>query len=235
MITVVTLTRNERLMAPFFLRHYHFADSIVVHDNSSGDGTPEFLARDPRVKIVRYDTGGKLRDDENMRIKNTAYKSLPGDWFIIIDFDEFVWHADIRGYLDACSHRGITLPIIDGYQMIGDAVPPDDVALTEAIKDGVSDGFYCKRVLVHRDVDINFDPGAHVSRPTGRVVSTNKRDVKLLHYNWLSREHGLARRRRTGAQLSAENLCNGWGTQVLDIAGEAALYDRMKSERKPVI
>lgn len=236
MITVVTLSRNERYLAPFFLRHYEFADRIVVFDNRSTDGTVEFLSKHPKVQMGGYDTGGKLDDGMNLLIKNTAYHALPGEWFIIVDFDEFVYHENLRGVLDQCLCDGTTLPSLEGWQMIGVEQPLDDgeTPLTAIIMHGVRDDHYSKRAIVHRDVDIRYGIGGHNCDPVGRVV-VGATDIKLLHYNWLSREHGLEKRAKTATQLSDDNLKNSWGLQCNDLDKEARCYDDALSRRVQVL
>ena len=43
-IDVYTILRNERIILPYFLRHYgSFADCLVVYDDRSDDGSRELL------------------------------------------------------------------------------------------------------------------------------------------------------------------------------------------------
>lgn len=236
MITVVTLCRNEQYLAPFFLRHYAFADWIVVYDNQSTDRSREILSADKRVHIVSYDTGGVLDDLANLKFKNEAYKQMAGDWFIIVDFDEFVQHENIHDYLDRCTYHGVTIPRLDGWNMIGDAVPVDDGRpMIELITQGVRDPHYCKSAIVHRDVDIRYQIGGHTCFPLGRVKYSQHNEVKLLHFNWLSREHGLEKRRRTSTALSPSNIANGFGLQVFNLDGEAQWYDDARARRVEVL
>lgn len=248
MITVVTLARNERYLAPFFLRHYErIADRIVVYDNQSDDGTPEFLAKHRKVEIRKYDTGGVLRDDVHAQIKSTAYRKLPGDWFIIVDFDELIWHPELKSYLDQCAEVGDSVPLVNGYSMIGDAAPVDDgkLLLTDAIRKGLLDGHYSKRCIVHRDIEVKYGPGCHstmiamteeqLKRRLDRSLNRVRPLSKLLHYNWLSLEYGLNKRRSTAQQLSQENIANGWGLQCRDLVGEQKFYEYARARAVEVI
>ncbi len=240
-LTVIALTRNERYLAPYFLRHYEpLADQIVVFDNQSTDGTPEFLSRSKKVDVFSYDTGGVLRDDIHAKMKSERYRSLPGDWFIIVDFDEFVWRPNLREYLTECEKNDINLPLTTGYQMIGDAAPEDDgrLLLTDAIRNGAEDWRYSKPCIVHRSFQIDYVPGAHryacrwmADRPKRSEVA----EIKLLHYSWLSLEYGLEKRRRAAAQLSPENIKNGWGAGIGDLAAQQKVYEELKALAKPVI
>ncbi len=230
MITVVTLCRNEIYLVPFFLRHYgQMVDRIVVFDNASTDGSSEALGAHKKVSVVPYDSGGKLDDGINLSIKNSAYKNMPGDWFVIVDFDEFIWHRDLRRYLDWCLNNGITLPLVDGWNMIGDVAPADGL-LTDKIKLGVKDDHYCKRSVIHRSVDIRYEVGCHACSPWGCVASESA-EIKLLHYNWISKEYGLEKRRRTAAAISKNNIDNLWGMQCFKLDEEARYFDDAKNRR----
>lgn len=241
MITVITLTHNEHYMVPFFLRHYErLVDNIVVFDNQSDDGTPELLGEHPKVTIVKYDTNGLLRDDIHAQIKSQAYRSMSGDWFIVCDFDEFVWHPDLKKYLDTCAYKGWTLPLVDGYSMIGDAAPEDDgkTPLTSLIRKGVPDPWYSKPCVIHRSARVRYTPGAHgyVQDPfTDPLDRSPTAEIKLLHYNWLSLEHGLEKRRRGAARLSPENIANKWGLQYLDLDTQRQEYENFKALASEVI
>ncbi len=238
MITVITLTRNEKYLVPFFLRHYKkLADHIVVFDNQSNDGTPELLAEHHKVTIAKFDTGGLLRDDVHAQIKSTAYRSMGGDWFLIVDFDEFLWHPKLRAYLDTCAYKGWSLPLVDGYSMVGEALPEDDgkTPLTQLIRQGVPDPWYSKRCVVHRSAQVSYGPGCHGVTMPDTVAWSPTTEIKLLHYNWLSLEYGLEKRRRAATQLSPENLRFGWGKQVLNLDAEQKAYEAFKAKAAPVI
>ncbi len=212
------LVKNESVIMPFFMRHYErFADLIIACDNSSSDGTHNFVVRNPKGLIRSYDTGGVLKDGLHRDMKSGIYKTLPGDWFIVVDCDEFIWHPDMRGYLKWCESSGITLPQVEGYNMIGPptGVPIDDgkSLLTDLIPNGVRYSFYDKKAVIHKDVDINYMIGCHYANPTGRVVSSPTAEIKLLHYYWLSEEYRINRTLSTLRALSKENVENNWGSQ----------------------
>jgi glycosyltransferase involved in cell wall biosynthesis len=239
LITVITLTKNERAMIPFFLRHYaRFADLIVVNDNDSSDGTREYAMSHPKTVVIPYSTGGVLRDDVHRDIKSNQYRTLPGEWFIIVDCDEFVWHPDMAGYLDRCYHAGITLPRVAGYNMVGpkNGIPDDDdrAQLTDLIPNGVRYPFYDKSAVVHKSIQINYMIGSHYANPTGRVLQSQDAEIKLLHYYWLSEEYRIVRTISTLKALSNENVANGWGEQP-SVEELRQTYRKMAEEAVRVI
>ena len=95
-ITVLSWMRNEEDIVPFFLRHYHFADEIIVWDNESTDRTKDILAKDKRVDIREWKTGGEMRDLELTKMKSEEYRKTGEGWKFIVDADEFAWHPNMR-------------------------------------------------------------------------------------------------------------------------------------------
>ena len=217
-ITVITVAKNEQTLLPFFLRHYNFADEILLYDNQSSDATVSIARASPKVKVLNLYTCDQYQDSMLLAMKSQIYRVLPGDWFIMVDIDEFVWHPDgIRPYLEMCSGGGCTLPQVRGFDMIGTEVPSDDGAssLLDIIKIGVHNPLYSKRVLVHKDVEINYRPGCHQCMPLGHATAWPQTEVKLLHYKWLSEDYVLSRAEDRLCNMSVENQLTGWGKEDL--------------------
>ncbi len=213
-ITVITIARNEELILPFFLRHYDFADEFIIYDNHSKDDTIEIARACKKARVLNLNTALEYRDSMLLAIKNQIYRVLPGEWFIIVDCDEFVWHQDgIRPYLEMCSRGGCTLPRVVGFDMFSPKVPKNDgrSSLIDLIQNGIRSDWYDKRVLVHRDVEINYLPGCHLCHPCGRCTTWPQAEVKLLHYKWLSEEYALQKSRERMRNICVENKINGWG------------------------
>ena len=228
MITVITLAWNERVLMPFFLRHYEkFADLIVVNDNGSDDGTREIVLAHPKCMLKEYETNNQLKDSGHLDIKNNLYKRLKGcDWFIVVDVDEFVVHKDLRGYLEKCNETGVTTPRTKGHEMFGETTPVDDgiTPLTDIITKGSWPPSYSKTAVFHKDVNINYEPGAHFCHPTGRVKDNLDFKITLLHYHWLSEEYTIDRITKYAARMSDENKKHGWGGQYLQIEDQRKFY-----------
>lgn len=67
-----------------------FADiEVLVMDNESTDGTPDFVAQaaaaDPRVRYIRHPNGGNLAVNRNVGIREAR-----GEWVALLDDDD-VW------------------------------------------------------------------------------------------------------------------------------------------------
>ncbi len=208
-LIVIAVCRNEEKILPWFLRYYdRLADEIHIHDNSSTDRSREIIQSHPKTKLLTYDTGGKIDDGLHCRIKNEYYKGLDGDWYIIVDMDEFVWVNDLRGFLDHSLSIGINAPSTIGWEMVGDGWPSDDgkSQLTDHVKFGISDLSYSKYAVVHKSIaEINYLPGAHYCIPVNAFTNEHDRRIKILHYKYVDVDTRLAKVRHNLANLSDYN------------------------------
>jgi glycosyltransferase involved in cell wall biosynthesis len=210
-ICVITICYNEEVILPFFIRHYErFVDRMIFYDGGSTDRTREIIAACPIAERRELDTGGRIDDGANVRVKNTAYRDIDADWFIVVDSDELLSHPDMRGFLDKCDALGIDAVQCEGWNMIGDAIPAGGL-LTDEMPYGVRDDytikFFDKMALFAKHADVHFEPGGHAGQVGG--LKAPGRPVKLLHYKWLSLDY--VQRKARNLKLSAANIENGWG------------------------
>lgn len=210
-ICVITVCFNEETILPFFIRHYEpFVDRMVFYDGISTDRSREIIAACPIAELRDLDTGGRIDDGANIRVKN-AYRDIDADWFIIVDCDELLSHPDMRGFLAKCDALGVSAIRCEGWNMIGDEIPHGR-QLTEAMPLGVRDAytqkFFDKLSLISRHADVEFRPGQH-SWVLKSGYQAPGRPVKLLHYKWLSLDH--IEQKARNLRLSQNNIDNGWG------------------------
>jgi len=237
---VYALCGNEELMITWFLRYYKEAgaEKIVVYLNAtSKDSTRKFLEAEPLVELHQYDTDGVLRDDIHQQMKNTIWKQDKWgdeDWALVVDCDEFIVGANksLVDTLKDLNQQGITVPLVHGYNIIGDQVIGDNgkTHLFKAIPYGLSteasghSGFgknnyghgpYHKSCLFRPAFvkEMNYNPGAHDAKPTGKVEKGKETLVHLLHAKWAFGTEYVMKR---PFNLSKENLDNKWGTSFLD-------------------
>lgn len=230
-LCVVTICYNEEIILPFFIRHYErVADRMIFYDGGSTDRSREIIAACPLAELRELDTGGRIDDGANVRVKNTAYRDIDADWFIVVDSDELLSHPDMRGFLAKCDALGIDAVQCEGWNMIGDAIPADGL-LTEQMPYGVRDDytikFFDKVALFARRADIHFDPGGHAGHVGG--LKAPGRPVKLLHYKWLSLDH--VQRKARDLKLSAANIENGWGLVAPGVPGSTTWVDYYQEAR----
>ena len=196
-ITVLTWARNERLMMPFFLRHYEqFADKIIVWDNGSEDGTQDIVRAHPKAELREWDTGGIFDEIEHTRLKNEEYKKTGPGWKIVVDVDELLFvRQGLRDFLNHCENSGIQVVTTQGFNMISLTPPEDDgkTLLTDIVKEGVSSFWYDKTAIFKQEVNINFNHGCHKCNIKEDVRILKEPWVKLLHYRRLGLDQVIQR------------------------------------------
>ena len=233
-VAVIVLCQNEELMLPFFLRHYDkIADEIHVFDNNSTDKSISIIKSNLKCIIHSYKTNG-IDDQIHLEIKNTFYKTLKSDWFIVVDMDEFVYHPSLREILEKYIEERITIPQIKGYGMVSDKLPIDNGSqIYDQIKEGTPYVNYNKNVVFHKSVDINFNHGCHTCSPVGVVKFSPNYIFKLLHYKMLSKDYVIEKAKKV--KLSLINKRKKWGAEAASVEIMAQEYDWHWNNRIRVI
>src|SRR6187551_2085086 len=111
-VHVYAPTFNEEKILPYFLRHYStFAERLIFIDNGSTDRSREIISAAPSAVLKSLDTNNKMEESALRDIRNHAWKESRGqaDFVVIADADEFVWHPNMRGYLEELKRIGVTL------------------------------------------------------------------------------------------------------------------------------
>ena len=214
-ITIYTITYNEEKMLPFFLDHYSkFASKIVIYDNESTDDTIKIAKEHPLVKsIYSVKTGDSLDDSMYVKIKNSCWKVDTSDYVMLVDTDELIYHeTDVINYLENTKY-----PVYrcNGYNMISKNFPKDGESITNQIKQGVFDRFYCKPVIFNPNIikKTNFELGIHNGsfyNGTGSVIPVES-ELKMLHYKNLGFEYREARHKMFAKRMSDFNQRTGAG------------------------
>lgn len=216
------LCRDEAEIFLYAARHYtSFCSRIVLHDMGSTDGTLDVAAQFG-IEVRHWDTGNKVDDRVNMRIKNEAWIGTNADWVICVDTDELIYFP---------SGVGPTLRVYDtpktpmirptGFEMFSETMPTTPGQIYDEIKSGARDNIYSKPVLFNPRlvVETNFRPGAHSSDALFKdgtrylnPVDPPNPPVYLLHYHQIGPiEKIAARYDRTRARMCDANVQNGWG------------------------
>lgn len=229
--------KNEEDMVPFFLRHYAFADKLVVWDNESTDGTRAALEKDPRVEVREWATGGEMKDLELARMKSEEYRRTGPGWKIIVDADEFLWHSQIRRLLEWYDSMGVTVPTTIGYDMVAQAMPKDDgqSLLTDLVREGVTNPLWNKPCLLRGDqVTVTYWPGAHkVSAASGKMMSATGDGLKLLHYRYMGLERTV--RKAKEYRQSMENVVGRMGEDNCNVEMQVDRWHHRWLNRQKVI
>ncbi len=197
-ICVISCCNNEEKIIPFYLDYYtNFVkvDKIVLYDDGSTDNTLN-IARDySNVEII--DCTIETFDERNLtKTRNTEWKKYKNDydWLIVCDIDEILYHPDIRNKLIEYKNNGITIPKVEGFDMISLEFPEFEKRkyLPEIINRGIKDEKWLNKNIIfnpEKIIDMNYDLGSHRCEPTGEIKYSTNYDFKLLHYKWLSYEY----------------------------------------------
>lgn len=208
MLTLYTITYNEQLVLPHFIKWYRsrFADcKIVVYDNESTDNT-EQIAMENNCEVVNYSTDNKLSDSAYLKIKNNAWKQADTDWVMVVDCDEFVDVTE-NDLIELESNKKTIVSAL-GYNMC------NVEGLTELadIKHGVRAEQYDKSILFNKKYinEINYEAGCHSCTPKG-LVKYSAGLFNLYHMVAISEQHIVDKYKRNADRMSEENKKNKWG------------------------
>lgn len=221
MVHCYILCWNEEKMIRHTLNHYSmFCSQITVLDNHSTDATCEIIRKEfPQVIIQKFDTGGQVRDDIYLDLKNNCWKASRGkaDWVVVCDADEFLFHHDIKKELQIRKENKETLPVIQGFNMVHHEFPTDyKRPLYEQVQTGIRAFNFDKQILFdpNETIEINYQPGAHDCRPTIKTAHVvDPHPLNLLHFKYMGREHLYERHRLYASRISRFNQKNGFGAE----------------------
>ncbi len=207
-------------MLPHFFRHYDaLVDRYHIFDNGSTDGSLDLLERHPKVTLEHFSVQGPSFLEAARTFYDECWKRSRGktDWVIVCNIDEHLHHPDLPRYLARCRHRGITLIVPEGYEMISDTFPTGGPPLCEQVRMGARFRRMDKPQLFAPDHirEINFSVGRHKADPKGVVKRPAKPRVKLLHYKYLGLDYMSARLMDLSRGLREKDVERGWGHKYL--------------------
>ena len=187
------LSWNEEKILPFTLDYYSkICDKIFIHDNMSTDSSDEIYKKYKKVKVLKWDSNNEINEFNYTKIKSNAYKiySRDADWVIVCDCDEFLYHENLMEKLDEYKKNGITIPQIDGHDMVSESFPEyDGNLITDKIKIG-SETYQpmCKNIIFDPKIDVEYGIGGHSIQSKQGTLSPTA-ELKLLHYKFLGKEY----------------------------------------------
>lgn len=242
-ITLYTFCYNEKDILPYFLNHYSkIVDKIVVYDNQSTDNSVEILKsfEGCEIEIRDYITNNEIQDDTLIRVKNNCWKDDNSDYIIVLDIDEFLYHPNLREFIESHPDVDYFKPV--GYDMVSDGVPTDYTKqIYEIIREGAFSVNYSKKVLFKRKYvnETNFSYGAHGANYRGKkplIEYVSNGDLKLLHYKCIDLEYVVAKHKHYGERRSSFNKKLGLGLHY-DFTREQIESDfkMLKSKAKQIV
>jgi hypothetical protein len=222
------LAYNEEKILPFTLDYYsNICEKIFVYDNMSTDSSDTIYVKYPKVTVIKWNSNDEINEFNYVNIKNNGYKKSREDkvdWVIVCDTDEILYHPRLLEKLEYYKENGITVPKINGHDMVSETFPEyDGVAITNKIKTG-SEVYppFCKNIIFNPKLDVSFGIGAHSFQAAGSVFS-NSPELKLLHYKFLGVEYVENIYKARAERLSEFNKQNKLGEHYFNVP-----YDYMK-------
>jgi glycosyltransferase involved in cell wall biosynthesis len=239
---------EEQILPYALRHYERFASRIYVYDNMSTDATGRIVDAHALAHRIVFDSGETQCDSNLLAIKNHAWKSLSraapepveicerlrirnqdqvralcrareaADFVCLVDADEILFCPDMTEVLRAYKAAGVTLPRVEGYEMVSDHEPPScDIAtgsITDHIRSGVRCEAYDEQVVFSPVLDLEFAPGCHwLTRCQGPVTPSERADIRFLHYKMLSKEYYVQRNSLIGPRSSTRNVRCGYGFQ----------------------
>ncbi len=242
-IVGICVCYNEERLLPFFLDYYtSFCDELVIFDGNSTDNSINIIRSyigttncnielriNHSVGTIDYFDYGHLMDYWNGNwnlsldyIRSYAWKNLfskaDNDWILVVDVDEFLYHPlGIRNKLSRLKEQNVTLPVIQGFDMISDTYPNYDKSkfLPDIVKSGWWTVVQNKQLIFDAQniSDINYNVGCHSHRAEGLItIDTNTPfidQIKNLHYKYLGYDNFIERERRKYHNVSVYNKNRG--------------------------
>lgn len=108
-ISACAIMKNEISHVEAWLNNVRvFVQEIIVVDTGSTDGTNEFLAKQPDVKLINYEW-----QHDFAQAKNVALQEATGDWLVFTDADEcFYQPQNIIEYLEQLDKKSTSIEAI---------------------------------------------------------------------------------------------------------------------------
>jgi len=232
------LSWNEEKILPYTLDHYSkICEKIFIHDNMSTDGSDEIYKKYPKVTVLKWDSGNEINEMNYVNIKSTAYKQFSRnnvDWVIVCDCDEFLYHENLIEKLKEYKEQGVTVPRIDGHDMVSSEFPEyDGVSITEKVKIGSQVyGPMSKNIIFNPILEVQYGIGGHSFGSNGTVFSETP-ELKLLHYKFLGKDYVKRAYVARAKRLSEFNKKHKFGEHYFNLPFE--YMDKMLKENYKVI
>ena len=208
------LCHQEAPLVPYVMRHYKdWVDNIYLYAGYSTDGTEE-MAEKLGAKIIFLETHNELNDAIFREMKNNCWKGSSADWVIVGDFDELVYHPNIK---DSLAKKNATIIKTQFYNMYSDSFPTEDMPIIELVKDGTKAGTKMNLFRPSALAEINYGAGCHEAHPVGDVIieENDNTDIWTLHYRNFGIDYVFKRNDHLAKRMSKVNLDNHWGFGVL--------------------
>ena len=219
-IVILTFWYNEEFFAPFFLKHYSFADRILIAlDTNTNDRTVEICNKFKNVSIVPFSHSRDGFDPERASFQNNLLNTLFNegfDWGMALDVDEFIFapkpFIDIRHFLSNIP-QDETVVNSRMYQiyrhiMEGDLDSDKSAILQRQHGDPDMENTYNKNYI--KENILRIGQGIDLSIGNHLVYSAHKKSDKYLvgsHWKFADIKHAIERSKELAGSQPASVSC----------------------------
>jgi len=194
-VCVVSAWHNEERLAPFFLSHYAWADSVVLLIGSdTTDDSRAVAGRFSNVEVRPVEfPGGLLDDNFKIEVFNRLVPGLPADWVFALDADELIFPPggeDSRAFLGR--QDGATVINAGMYQVYRNrAEGPLDPALPAVPqrRHGSIIWHHLKPCIVRPEAGIAWEVGHHHLHREGTIKIARE---SFIGAHWAFADEGIA-------------------------------------------
>lgn len=161
-VEIICCMFNEEFLAPYFLRHYAWADRItILLDTDSTDRTEEIIKRDPKVNIMPLNMPDGMDDSLKSKQVTGAYLGSLADWAIIADADEFIFMD--KSDLDKIESRygAARVALYNVYRHVTESDLDPSRPVREQRTHGHLDARYVKPSIARGSQALFWGPGHH--------------------------------------------------------------------------
>lgn len=227
-VEIVSAWYNESTLAPFFLKHYEYADTIhILLDMDSDDSTLDILEKASNVVIhpITYPDG--IDWEIKSSTINKMAISCKSDWVIAVDADEFIWPIDrmhdVRGWLSEQAGTMISAAMFTVYRhhTEGPLDPLNPSVFQRRHGDsrvGMSynQHGYIKPCIARPETGIQWSCGIHSYKPDDKIIENAE---PMFGTHWCMADADMAVRRRIGTMVrqSRNNIEKNHGYQNFKI------------------
>ena len=233
MVEVIVMVYNERMLLPFFLDHYRWADKIhVIIDEDTTDNSEEICKEYENVVTSHY----KFPDMLNASLLSEAVNNVATickDWIIAVDCDEFIFHKEHKNVKKFLEEQATKKKMVaDFYEVFRHRSEADLDYSKPALfqrrhgnpKLGVSYGIqlYHKPIIAKRELNPTWTAGKHRLRVDGRYAIAQSKE-RLLGAHWSMADPDVAVYRRIKnmkERMSDHDTSLGMGKQHFNITEE---------------
>ena len=249
MIQILSKWTSEEDIAPYFLKHYWWADQIIIYlDNLANQETVDIIKSFNNTFII-WDSksNGQMNDGRLINDLNAIVRHINADWLILVDSDEFIFpkdFADPRQVLSEITDGNVLFASmwqIYRHETDADLDPNQSPLMQRRHGDPNREtGFsslYTKPIIAKpRETDIQWAVGNHdYLKPNPKVKIS---ETRFDGVHWTLPDINMTIKRRIKGRrdrFDEEERRMGWGGQHFDATEETIIAEYELHKNDPQV